>query len=85
MLSPLLKGLAIKIRSGPLSNHLSKQKDSLLSLPSTHFTHFLKTSSPFRIADQVVEQDLNDRALDDLLKEQYFWERTLAQREEGSV
>ena len=60
--SPLLGGLAIKLRREPLSNHISNQKDSLLSLPTTHFAPFLKIGSPFRIADQIVEQDLNDRA-----------------------
>ena len=43
----------------PLLNHLSCQKDKLLSFLAIHFIPLLNIDSPFLIAAQVGEQDLN--------------------------
>ena len=58
--SPLFKGPSIKLLKGPLSNHSSNQKDSLLSLLANNFVLLVKTSFPFLMAAKVKKQDLGE-------------------------
>ena len=81
-----LRRLEMRFLSGPLSSYFSYHKDRWLSLPTTHLDPHLKTTSPFLIVDQVLEQVQSSRwALVGLLSTLFLWFNTLAHREDISV